>query len=166
MNVQRKGRLGFWFWVLLGITLIMMLFFTATEAGAFWSPLTSPLQSPISPPTPLPVVAKKPKGLDACPLGCIERLEGMEWATCNVYCVQRYDLDVESKYVSGCWTGAYTGKECDGLLKWDLVTPTPEVVPTATVEVVEHWVYLGKWMGVYPLWQDTTTGKTRIDGWQ
>ena len=112
--------------------------------------LTSPLNSPIPPPDPLRL----------CPRDAIVMEFGLDHAVCKWKVVEELGLDIHWEYVQGCVTGAYTGPACDGMLRWDFVTPTaqatvaPEPTPTPTATPAVEWLRDDLWMGRCRMWTD------------
>lgn len=141
------------------IALLTCLLLPAMSTLAFTSPLVSPVTSP------LPVMPQKPEGLENCPCYAIEHSFGISWATCNAFAVEQQQLDIHWKYITGCYTGAYTGPACDGMLDWSLVTPTPAPTstppittatprPTTTPTPAAEWLMDALWMDRCLMWTD------------
>jgi len=153
-----------WAWWLVFVAIVFALVLWAQEEVqglVFVSPLVSPLVSPVQP-TPLPVMPKKPKGLDACPLGAIEVYTDIGYPTCNTWVVMENDLDVKPMYITGC------------VLKWgrlgDLCKLDPEpppnprkVVPPTVVAptpVPDDEVLMDVlWMGACQMWWSPAEGR-------
>jgi len=104
------------------LLLAMLALVGAFAAGRPTGASTSPI-SPIHPP-----------GLEACPRACIENRIGAEHPTCNAWCVETYDLDIASEYVS------------------PRLPPRPTPAPPGCDR--PGWQRIADWMGLYPLWTD------------
>ena len=165
MNWKKKrmiGRLDILHVILLVLAVILLLGLVAEfNAFAFTSPLTFPLVSP------LPVMPKKPQGLENCPAKYIIYTSSVGYPVCVTWAVLEYNLDVEPKYIFACvlgypWIGDLCKKKA----------PTPESVPTAVStnvsEPVQQVVYDEVlmdilWMGSCRMWYSVAEGRvTRV----